>query len=134
MGNCTSLSIEDALNIVDDYLKASDCDSAATALAQVEENSERALKDQSLQKRIASTYHDLGNLQKQLGRPQNEVDSSFELAKKMGVSNNPLGNHQFQIERYSDDLHRTVYSYQLCAFSRRYKGNYSSLEYSYYDL
>jgi hypothetical protein len=82
MGNCTSLSIEDALNIVDDYLKANDCDSAATALAQVEENSERALKDQGL--RIASAYHALGNLQKQLGRPQNEVDSSFELAKRWG--------------------------------------------------
>ncbi|KAK3823308.1 MAG: hypothetical protein J3Q66DRAFT_140591 [Benniella sp.] len=85
MGNCTSLSIEDALNIVDDYLKANDCDSAATALAQVEENSERALKE-GLKKRIASTYHDLGNLQKRLARPQNEVDSSFELAKKWGFN------------------------------------------------
>jgi hypothetical protein len=81
---CNSLSIEDRLDIAENNLTARDCVKAAAALSQVEKNGKRALNNPTLKGRIARAYRDLGNLQKQLRRPEEEVKESRRLAQQWG--------------------------------------------------
>jgi len=79
---CNCPSLEDRVLAVENHLKGGRCDEAAKGLAKVERKKKKVV-DPTLKDRIALAYRDLGDLQKQLKRPEEEKESR-RLAEEWG--------------------------------------------------